>query len=103
MNGELKRLQNFVACGQAAQDAVARILGEKPLLIAGRRVQIKFRLNCGLRPTHNHDGRYTLVWAVSENGQIYRTYGRKGGSWRAVRRGERIPLEVLRAAGYIEL
>jgi hypothetical protein len=60
-----------------------------------RTIEVVRKVHAGLRATHNRDGRYNLVWAITADGRIYRTYGRRGGSWREARHGEIPPPRLM--------
>jgi DNA invertase Pin-like site-specific DNA recombinase len=75
-------------------------LGGRPpgntIRIKGQLIEVVRKFHAGLKATHNRDGRYNLVWAITADGHIYRTYGRRGGTWRETRAGE-IPPPALTA------
>jgi hypothetical protein len=59
-----------------------------------RKVEIVRKINVGLRPTHNRDGRYMLTWALGRDGKVYKTTSR-GLGYRPARQGELYPAGLL--------
>ena len=74
-------------------------LGGRPLgttiRVKGQVIEVLRKIHAGLKATHNRDGRYGLVWAITAAGRIYRTYGRRGGTWREARPGEIPPANLI--------
>ena len=68
----------------------------KTIRVKGQLIAIARKVHAGLKATHNRDGQYNLVWAIAADGKMYRTYGRRGGTWREARPGE-IPPPALTA------
>jgi hypothetical protein len=58
-----------------------------------RKVEVVRKVNIGLMPTHNRDGRYMLTWALGRDGKLYRTTPR-GLGYRPAREGELYPVEL---------
>ena len=85
--------ENGLLGGRPPRDQ--RGIARDEIRVAGETVKIVRKAHSGLKTTHNHDGRYNLVWAVDASGRVYRTSGRKGGAWRPARPEETPPAELM--------
>ncbi len=56
-------------------------------------VEIAKKVNLGLRTTHNRDGKFQKVWAITADGRVFRTSS-FGGWYKPMQSGETAPKEL---------